>query len=384
MRSPNPGGRPRTRGYRNDGVENLVTSLGSAVDRGANNRIASLTKESVTTMDAYWSSSILLTRVIERPVDSALPYVLPDEIIAKPEAKALHESFTEALRTAAYYDRAYGGSALLVVTEDNTLVGEPLMRARAIVRVVALSPDAFKPGDSSADPFDPAYGQPTFFKIGDTEVHASRILQLGDVVAPSAAQLAKGAIEWYLGALGSTSSLVNDFSQTIYRIKGLAEILAAGNGTAVKDRVAAVDKSRSALRAILLDGETESFERQTVSLAGLPEAVRLFAEYMSAACEIPLTMLLGLPPAGLTNSGDVDRQYWADTVGRVRARLTPAVRWFDTLAQMVGAPALGDIVWSELNPATEDQLLDRQLKQAQINEIKITSGVLDPAAVGEE
>lgn len=384
MKSPNPGGRPKRQ--RADALENMVTGLGGALHKGGG-ALTTLTKATVADMRGLWDSNLLIKRVVEWAVDDALPYVLPPEIADNVEAAALHYAFIDALHTAAQYDRAYGGSALLAVTEDNAPTAQPLLSVRNIARFVPLTPEEFEPGDIESNPFTAGFRKPTVYTIGDAVVHTSRIFVLGDRDAPGSAQLAQDAIEMYTSALKSTSHLVGDFSQTIMRIKGLADILASGNAEAVKGRVAAMDKTRSALRAIILDGDTESFERQTVTLAGLPEAVRTFAEYMSAATEMPLTMLLGLTPAGLTNSTETDRKYWEATVSRLRNRLKPAVQWFDAIAQMTGVPALGPVVWEEINPPSQDAILDRQLKRAQVDQILITSGVLDPESVipdGEE
>lgn len=383
MASPNPKGRrASTRVAKADAIENLITGLGSAVDKSAANVIGKIKKWSVGNADIAWSSSTIIERVIESPVLDVIRtgYYLPPG--SKPEAMLLHQSFTSVLREALQYDRAYGGSAILAIVEGAE-VSEPLDKIPGgLFRCIALTPEEYKPGVLDSDPFSPTFRQPTLYEVGKAKVHPSRMITIGYQESAGRAQLAYESVASYLAAIQSVGTLIADFAQAVFKIKGLAEILTTNDRDTIKARVAAMDSARSVLRAILIDGDSESFERQSTNLGGLPEAVHLLCERMAADCEMPLSMLLGQTPAGLNSSGESDHKYWTRTLQRVQAVATPAVAWhFGLIELALGELRPGVVEWNDLMPASVDQELDRAAKQAAIDDTYLQGGVLTPEQI---
>src|SRR5690606_18828066 len=80
------------------------------------------------------------------------------------------------------------------------------------------------------------------------------------------AQLRDFGLSW-----GSAAALVQDFSQTVHGIKGLADLVAADNTGAIKRRLELMDLARSTIRAVLIDTEGETFDRKATPVSGLPE-----------------------------------------------------------------------------------------------------------------
>ncbi len=83
---------------------------------------------------------------------------------------------------------------------------------------------------------------------------------------------------------------------------------------------------------LLLLGDGESWARQKIDFAGLPEMVRTFLQVAAGAAGIPVTRLLGQSPAGLSATGDSDtRNYYDMIAARQEVDLRPQLERLDRL-----------------------------------------------------
>ena len=86
------------------------------------------------------------------------------------------------------------------------------------------------------------------------------------------------------------------------------------------------------LNNLLLLGDGESWARQNIDFAGLPEMVRTFLQVAAGAADIPVTRLLGQSPAGLSATGDSDtRNYYDMIAARQALDLRPRLDRLDAL-----------------------------------------------------
>ncbi len=83
---------------------------------------------------------------------------------------------------------------------------------------------------------------------------------------------------------------------------------------------------------LLLLGDGESWARQRIDFAGLPEMVRTFLQVAAGAADIPVTRLLGQSPAGLSATGESDtRNYYDMIAARQEIDLRPQLERLDRL-----------------------------------------------------
>ena len=83
---------------------------------------------------------------------------------------------------------------------------------------------------------------------------------------------------------------------------------------------------------LLLLGDGETWSRQSIDFAGLPEMVRTFLQVAAGAADIPVTRLLGQSPAGLSATGDSDtRNYYDMIAARQELDLRPQLERLDAL-----------------------------------------------------
>lgn len=344
--SGNPKGRPRKQPQeRRDGWINTASGHGTARDRRT---LTTYGVDVVTDLEAMqlWRSEWLAARVIEtRPKEAFRrgyelkcdDKKLAERIVAKAEELGVNK----ALVLAGQYQRAYGGAAIFPVL-DGALgdLSTPLDETR-ITDVKALhvfEPRQLQPVSYYTDLANPKHGQPEIYRfmplyagrstgMAWQTIHESRLVifpgirvsvqtQPGQREGWGDSELSRPhqAIADYGLSWGSATTILHNFGRDVLQFDGWAELAAHPGGQEVMARrVQAFDMANSALRVGVLDGK-DKFTVRGGSLAGLHDVLIQQAQYVAAACGMPVTVLMGMQPAGLNATGDMDVRNWYATI----------------------------------------------------------------------
>lgn len=362
--SGNPRGRPRKdeKRERRDGWINTASGHGTARDRRT---LTHYGVDIVTDIEALqlWRSEFLAARIIEALPEEAFRrgwhLKLEDKALAE-EVCALAEDLEvdDVLVRAAQYERAYGGAAIFPVLSGALGELSQPLNPGAIASVDALH--VFEPQELQPVTYYPSinqrdFGKPETYRLvpltsGRTGslrmeiIHATRL-----VIFPGtrvSRQTQPGQREgWGDSCLSRPNSVLRDdglawasaatllhvFGQGILEMEGLAELLAQSDGLEQFDRrMAAMDMAASTLRTMVIDAK-DRFSRTSGTLTGLSDVLSQFSQRMAAAAEMPVTVLMGMSPAGLNATGDNDTRSWYATVekrrnSRYRPRLAQLLR----------------------------------------------------------
>lgn len=198
------------------------------------------------------------------------------------------------------------------------------------------------------------------------------------------------------GAFDSVGNLLADASQAVFKIKNLMEMIANNQKEQLLSRMQFADMSRSAIRAIMVDQDGESFDRAATPFGGIPELLDRYMMRLAAAANMPVTRLFGRAPAGMNATGESDTRLWLDQIRSMQENeLAPKIKRLYTL--MAKAKDSGvtldktedqdrafQVEFRPLWEPTEMESADRGLKLAQRNQILIDEGVITPeqAALG--
>lgn len=353
--------------------------------------------------------------------------------------------FDDRITEALQYEKAYGGSGILIGADDGQDLTQPLdeERIQSIDWV-----NTFRGGWDGEivawsyyrDPSAPNYGMPEMYMLRNigvpiarvpapgerinerslmlpmgstgygnliTWVHASRFLIFpGQAVSRRARVQMRGwgdsvftrvdrVLMHYDQTWDGIANLMTDFSQGILKVDGLAQALAAkgvnggSNATAtLATKARTLQVSRSIARLMIVDAK-EDFKRDTASLAGLPEMLQQFALRLAAAADMPVSLLMGQAPAGLNATGDADIRFFYDRVkSRQNRRLTPQIRRFvQLLMKAKRGPTNGkeigrvSIIHNPLYQMSALEQADLRLKTNQADALEIQNGVLAPEEV---
>ena len=192
------------------------------------------------------------------------------------------------------------------------------------------------------DPLDPWFGEPTFYEVvaptrGALQIHPSRVIRfLGNelpdpslgvsVWSDSILQTLYDAIHAVALTNAGATSLMHEAKVDVVTVPNLSEHLSSA---ATTDQLSARFAYAAAMKSInnlLLLGDGESWARQKIDFAGLPEMVRTFLQVAAGAADIPVTRLLGQCPAGLRHRRQRHPQLLRHDLGPPGARPAAAAR----------------------------------------------------------
>jgi phage-related protein (TIGR01555 family) len=281
---------------------------------------------------------------------------------AKPLQEAVQKQLDnlqalQMIREAMCYERAYGGGALLLGANDYTTdLRTPLdlKKVKSLDYLTPLEARELIPLYYYNDPRASKFGQvaiyqlvpfiigapvdPTEFNPRVVQIHESRLIIFSGARVSRRLMVSSGTFGWGDSVLtrcvralrGFSSSyqnaeiLLQDFAQAVYKVKGLADLIAK-DPNALLNSAMSVELGRSICRAIVVDSE-EDFERKSTTLAGYPDLLSKFDQYLAAVAETPLTILMGTSPAGLNATGASDIRWFYDRIASTQQnRVKPAV-----------------------------------------------------------
>lgn len=379
-----------------------------------------------------WEQDDIACKAIEAPGAEAFREGFEIEISSEGEYKdlkgdledALEELMVEdALETVYAYKRAYGGGAILLGVDDGRTLDKPLDTSRRskLDFLDVYEPIEIIPAEVYTDPQKPKYGKVEYYRVNTFNVpsptawnhtlptvrgkanrqvlqapriHESRLIVFQGIQvsrylrssspispfwgAPVMPRFYDALRDFQVG-FGGAGLLATDVSQPVIAIQGLMQMVGK-NEQRFRDRMAALELSRSLARAIVIDADKERYERQTTQLSGIPDLLDRLSQRCAAAIGIPLSILIGYSPATLGKADDSEMKLWYNFVRKVQRReLGPPLKKIATMVMRTlrerKVPKRWRIKWHELERLTTTQLVEAMRVQAQTDHLVIEAGM---------
>jgi uncharacterized protein len=398
---------------REDGWVNAVTGYGQAQ---YDKRLAT---SIVGGADLSWAEledlgrDPMAARIVEAYPDEALREGVLVSTDAEPAVGvAIVEAFDaldglEAVQQAATWGRQFGGGVVVLGVNDGRRANQPLdlEGIRELNFFNTLTRFDLSPASYYADPRLPTYGWPEVYRIHPQTagaavsflIHETRLVRFGGVpVTPrrrlqlqgwddSVLQRCYDALRAYSTGHDSVPMILQDFTQMVYCLSGLEQLLVEGREKEVVARLQGIDLGRSILKAVVLGGNDKA-ERQTTSVAGLKDLVHAVeARLVAATGGIPHTVLLGESPgASLGEAGASQARAWYDSVAAYQRKKLrkPVGRMLDVLMRAKNGPTGGKVpegaklVFPPLWQPDPKQIADTRKAVAEADAIYLREGVL--------
>ncbi len=332
--------------------------------------------------------------------------------IANDEDKTIEKTL-ELLKAEKHYNtgicfqRCFGGSIIIIGAMDGQEFDKPL-NIKNIKNIEWLKPASRSQIDLDTSKFidnimNPNFGKVEVYRVrlGPTQktynIHSSRVVEFFGEPAPedvanidveirywgiSILQYVYEHLRNFGGISPSVANIIFQFIINVFSLNGLAEKLATSNEKQVIDRHNIISMYRSLLNDILLD-ETESFTRDTASVAGLADLIDRMMMFLSGAAEIPVTRLFGRSPAGMNATGKADLINYYDMV-KSKQKLDlffPLQKLVDLIAIWKKLPGDHTITFNPLFQLTASEQADVKLKEAQADHLRIEDQVVDSEEV---
>lgn len=406
---------------RRDGWVNGATGHGTRRDR---RRLTEYDVDIVTDIEALflWRSEFLAAKIIEDGPREGYrrPWHLKceDKELAEKiveDCKRVHA--TKQVVRSAMFENAYGGGAIFPVINGSQPPLSEKLDEGAIASVEALhvfEPRELTPEDYYTDINSPKFRRPMTYRVNPltsgrgsyfatTVIHESRLIIMpGTTVSvetqpgerlgwgDSALCRPKQLISDFGLAWGSAATLLHNHGKETLEMKGLANIMGQADGVQEFDRyLEAMWSAWSTLRMNVIDSESR-ISRSTGTLAGVAELLNEFKVLMAAACNRPVSVLMGQSQSGL-RTGDDDTRTWYATVERDRAD-----RWHHALERIVRlimlatagptggtAPEMWSIEYPALWSPSDKERADTQYVDMQKAGLAVDKGIASADDVAE-
>lgn len=410
--------------YRADAWANSVTGFGTDRDKTTYGYVVGPRWLTDTELSNLYHDDDMAARMVDIVPDEMFrePFVIglgdPDAdrlIDEKFDALEVRSKFAEATRWA----RCYGGGALLPGLDDGRPASTPLNaeRAKDLDYLYVLDRRMLWPNTYYLADGHPKLGRPETYVVtveggayfgAPKVVHESRLILFPGVPTGarertylaswdmSVLQRAFESLRKFNSAWTAVENLLVDGNQTVYSMSGLNDIIASNNLELLKEHIKAKDMFRSVVRALVIDAGgaggagKESMERQHATMTDIPQTLDKIMLRLSAAVQIPVTILMGQSPAGMNATGDSDFRWFYDRIRSLQNLIAlPRLRrlvslWLQTREgkRLVKTPPKSIAIsflplWKE-TPKAE---AERKLIIAQTDNAQITGQVWSPEKV---
>jgi phage-related protein (TIGR01555 family) len=315
-----------------------------------------------------------------------------------------------AFATALAWDRLYGGCAVLMLIDDGGTLADPVDegRIRSIEKLEVFDPTdvSFTEGFFYDDPHDPNYGEPSYYTItgyngGSFYVHESRLLLFkGGIISNRRRRMNNGwggrvfdQIQQDLvrndSSLSLSLMLLSRLSQGILKLDGMTSLLQNDFGEEqVQKRLQLIDMARHLMNTIAIDSADE-YDQKNLTVSGVKDIMEQFQIALSAATDIPVTVLFGRSPDGQNSTGHSDFENYYNMVERIQQRtLRPRLSRLLYIMGLasdyhLGLPKEYIIKFKELwNPSEKEQAeTDNSKAQAKEHEANAAKTYIDMGAL---
>lgn len=421
----------RVEEQRTDGIVNAFSQLGDpAGDRHTHTMPSAIGMQwSEELLDRHYEHDRIARRIVDRlprdctregwsvrVKDSNVPDLLSRE------RKKLKERWT--LRKAHRLARQTGGAGIVMVTDDNNPLEQPLdlKSIRSLRAMHVLDRFEMRPVEFGNDFDSPLWREPTLYQITASTVlslkymgagpsserggltpgqfiHGSRVIPFyGSTIRFDRRYDYDGWMQpvlesvWevlsdYGVAAQAIGSALHEFQYTIYFFKDLQKLLTGPNGepdtTKFTQRLTAMKLSKSFIRAIAMDADRERAEQRSVNFTGLVEAFGVIQQEMSAATNYPISLLFGTPPQGFSTNDETALTSYNDHVSGIQEEdYVPAIERIVEVLLATKNKDPGTVDFEvHMNPLTQlgdDEAATVRKTVAETDQMNIKNGIYTP------
>lgn len=382
-----------------DGWKNLVTGMGTSRDRTMASRFEANCRITEQEASELYRFSAVARRIIDLLPNEATRLdwcwrgSVNDVFTARMRELDVRCKVREGLR----WGRVFGGAGIFLGTEGGGSAETPIREesVRELSFLAVYDKRQMQPIRRYTTPGHPKLGRPELYLVtevwgGTMTVHESRFIMCGGAETPEREWHQNGGwddsvfdsiyddLKSFSEAWKNAGFMLGDATQAVYKMRGLISRLGAKGEADVRTRMQFTDMMRGVFRGIVLD-ENESFEKVATSFTGLPDMLDREAQKLAAATGIPLTLLMGMSPAGLNATGESDIRIWYDSVKAYQEeQVRPRV---ERIARLVAGAKAPQLTFSPLWSETGKERAEREKLIVDADAVRIASQVLSPEEV---
>jgi phage-related protein (TIGR01555 family) len=408
--------------FREDGWVDQLSGLGTSTYDRRNSATFSPDLLDAATAAELWRGSWLATKLIETFPDlgTRKGFELNIQTGKDEDAEKANETaediesewedldLVEKTRDWSQKGRGTGGALMVLGVKDGSSdLTKPLnmKTIRSLDYVSVFEADDFDVAAWYANALNPKYNRPALFRVSPIEpgndientfitnrmfdIHESRCVYHPGVKVSNRHVAVSGHGDSVLNrvyrvmlncatAHEGVAYALQEIGIPIFKIKGLAHAMKAGDRNLIPKRMRGMQLSKSLFRGILMDLD-EIAERLAVPLTGVAEILDRVKEEIAAAYNMPVTYLWRRSPAGQNATGDSDILLMKDDIEAFQRRelLPPIKRATEILlAASKGEPKKWKVKPRSLVEKSMKQDMEARKLRAEIDKIEIEAGII--------
>lgn len=346
-----------TQVFRQDNIVNALSGLGvPGQDRHEATAPGKGKRFTVQQMDQQYMHNRFARRIVDRPAKDASRAgwkltVNTAELVDPmgPELERLKSRFF--MREAHRMSRLTGGGAVIIILDDGRALEEPVDREhiRKVQTLQYVDRWELIPIEHYADITHPMYGKPRLYRLhpkGFTglpvstkpgsqgtigslvEIHADRVIRFEglpirrerkdfyDGWGQPVLEAAWEAIADINVTIQSMATTMHEFQFQVLKLKDLKTLLIGPNGSSDRftQRLAAIQLSKSMLKAVAIDADREELEVRSIDFTGAIGVYSVMQQNLSAVTEMPLSLLFGQMPQGFASADETGQQNYREHI----------------------------------------------------------------------
>lgn len=412
-------------------VGNESTGIGTARDKGQNVKISRARILKKDELESLFASDMIIEKIVAAyPRDAAKKWGEWSLSGGDPQAVGQYSRNLKTRRNfleASILGRLYGDGFIVLGVDDGQPASEPIdeKRIRSVDWMRSLSRYSLTP-DFVSRVEDPEH---YFLSVNDGQIpqlpadgafvnpriHKSRVIRFPGKWLPcemlrdnggfhhSVVQPCFNAFSRYNIGLGSASSMLDDYSLFVYKLKGLRNTLDASGAvrsTAVADkkksvtemllsRFRAIQMGMSIIKGLMVDMDTEDADFIQRNYSGVTDILKDLKAALIAHANMPESQLFGTSSQGaFSESGLSDRYEWASNVASYQsANWQEPIEYFTRIMLLAkDGPTRGQLpdfsfAWHSILELTDAERADLRFKNAQTDSLYMARNVILPGEV---
>lgn len=252
--------------------------------------------------------------------------------------------FLDALKKG----RLHGGSAILLGYDSDPAAPAPPLGEGKLLWLDIARRDELAQSEIESDANSPNFGQTSqfvltgFHRRRGMKIHSSRTILCEGKTFQSRYLFtySQGYRFPWVSVLQPVNQLINAFGESWISIahllkemsimfikqRGFVRAATADDATDLETRLSMMNMYKSIYRTLFLDAgdgkgnPAEEVGRTDVKFTDMPALMAEWAKLVAAAADMPVTVLMGISPAGMNATGESDLTLWYDRVKSYRQR----------------------------------------------------------------
>lgn len=383
-----------------DGLENLVTGLGSEQDKSTHNRWTFSNKnanyrELMNRFREDWVSQKVCT-IVPQDMTRKWRHIDSEEGRKADKKMRIRKLFREAYQWA----RLYGTSFVLLDLKGTGALDTPLrldkLKKGCIksLRIIDRS-RMYAAGPVVLDALSPHYGLPEMYTLSGYPgmIHHSRFLRFEGTELPlfefqrnmwysdSVLIPLMKTIDQYFATAASAASLAQEATIDVVTVEGLQSLLTNPEGeAAVMKRFQLMKLAKSIHNVLILDS-SEEYNTKTIALSGVKDLIWEYLKIVAAAVGIPATRFLSASPEGMNATGESDLVNYIDMLTGLQTSIfEPRLDTIDMILQAHFGLQEWSYEWCDIFPESNVEKAKRAKDLAIALDLFVNDGTITAEA----